>query len=393
MEYKLLTEADRDLLVANEMYAFGGELADAERYVANSPPDSFRGLYVNGQFVSQMQILPLTVTTGMGEAAVGGVASVATPPEHRRRGYVQQMLLAACGEMRERGIALCLLHPFKASFYRQFGWATCQERRRYSGKPELFVRFLKDQHGQFTPAGEAEIEELNAIYTRGFRGRFGLIVRDKGWWRNQVLSDGKKPYNVSIWRDEQGRGRSYLAYRLEQRGDERHMRVREIVALDPEARAQLFTFMANHDSQIDSIRFVAPADAPVNLLMPDPLRCEIESYFMLRLLDVAQALGEYRYPHGISGTLSLGVNDNWLSHNQGVYQIEVANGHGHVTRLPDGSTADLTVDIAVLAQWYSRYLRPRTAAAFGLLEVANPVALTLADAMFAGLAPFSSDFF
>lgn len=393
IEYKPLTEAEHDQLVEAELYAFGGSRADAERYIAISPAGSFRGLYDDGRLVSQMQILPLAVSIGHADLPLGGVASVATPPEHRRRGYVDQMLLAACGEMRERGMALCILHPFKNSFYRRFGWGTCQERRRYTGEPALFVPFLRQQRGQFTAGSDADIVELNGIYTRALRGRFGPIVRDEAWWRNHVLHDGTKTNNVSIWRDETGRGRSYLAYRLEQHAGDRHMRIREIVAVDAEARAQLFAFIANHDSQAKQVTFVAPTDAPVNLLMPDPLYCEAEPYFMLRLLDVARALAEYRYPRGVAGTVSIAVNDGWLTDNQGMYQLHVANGRAEVIRQPHGNHADVTIDVAVLAQLYARYLRPRTAASFGLLDVHNQAALVTLDAMFAGLAPFSSDFF
>lgn len=393
MQYKPIAQADHAQMIANEAYAFGGDLAEAERYVNSTPPNTYRGWYVNGALVSQMQILPLTVATGMASVPLGGVASVATPPEHRRRGYVDQMLLQACHEMRERGMALCMLYPFKTSFYRRFGWGTCQERRRYSGEPALFAPFLEHQRGQFTPAGEAEIAELNGIYTRGLHGRFGPLVRDEAWWRNHVLSDGKKLYHTSIWRDEHGRGRSYLVYRLEQRAEGRHLQIREIVALDPGARAQLFAFIAAHESQASKASFVAPADAPVNMLMPNPLHCEAEPYFMLRLLHVEQALSTTKYPREASGTVSLAVHDGWLAANHGVYQIELDHGHAHVTRLPQGSAANITIDVAVLAQLYSRYLRPRTAAAFGMLEVANHSALTPLEAMFAGLAPFSSDFF
>ena len=392
-EYRPLAESDRARFTINEAHAFISDLAEAEYWLTQGPSGDLRGLYVGDELVAQMVIFPFTVMTGGVDLPLGGVASVATPPENRRRGYVEQMLLAACGEMRERGMALCMLHPFKTSFYRQFGWAALQERRSYSGAPELFRSFLKQQRGQFVAVGTGDSAELNAIYTGAMRGRFGPLIRSAEWWQKDVLTFNKKPRYAYIWRDDEGHGRSYIIYRWEKRPSGVSMNIRDIVALDPEARAQLFAFIANHDSQCSEVLFTAPTDAPVNLLMPDPLKCETEPYMMLRLLDVAQALTTFRYPKDVAGTLKIAVTDSWINDNQGVYQVEVAGGTAQVTRLPATTEADVQCDVAVLAQLYSRYLRPRTAAAFGLLAAPSRAALTLLDAMFAGLAPFTPDFF
>jgi predicted acetyltransferase len=114
---------------------------------------------------------------------------------------------------------------------------------------------------------------------------------------------------------------------------------------------------------------------------------------MLRLLDVAAALGAYRFPSDCAGQLTLAVSDGWLADNQGVFELDVAGGVAACRRLPDGAAADLACDVRVLTQLYTRYLRPRSAAAFGLLEARDRAVLALAERLFAGLAPFSSDHF
>jgi hypothetical protein len=64
-----------------------------------------------------------------------------------------------------------------------------------------------------------------------------------------------------------------------------------------------------------------------------------------------------------------------------------------VSRLAAGTEAGLRLDVRALTQIYSRLLRPRTAAAFGLLAAPDRAALELAERAFAGLAPFSTDMF
>jgi predicted acetyltransferase len=286
-----------------------------------------------------------------------------------------------------------VLYPFKREFYARYGWATFMERRAYAGPPERFAGF-RPAAGGFQAAGPDQIADLDAIYRGALRGRFGPTARDERWWRDEVLKgwDGKANH-AYIWRDEGGRPRSYLIYRLVAQGESQRMECQDIVALDPTARAQLFAFFAGHADQVAQVRFKAPADAPVNLLLPEPLDCTVEPHFMLRLADVAGALAGYHFPRDLSGRLRVGVGDDWIEEHNAVFELEISSGRAEVRRLPADSPADISCDVRVLAQIYCRYLRPRTAAAFGMLSAAGREGMAFAEQAFDGPAPFNSDFF
>jgi predicted acetyltransferase len=391
MEYRPLTEHDIERYLALEGYAFR---SNPDRSGLDGPRmAAFRGLFADGRLLAQLELLPLTLSTGLGTLPAAGVGSVASAPEARRRGHVNALMRRLADELRAAGTPLCLLFPFKRSFYARMGFATCSERKLYSGAPALFTPF-RPGPGAFAPAGPADIPELDRIYAGALRGRFGPLARDERWWREQVLTgwDGR-PRHAFVWRDEQGRGRSYTIFTIEGDGRRAELRCQEMVALDPAARAQLFAFIGGHQDQVATVRFQAPPDAPVNLLFPDPLECAAEPRVMLRLLDVAAALEGYAFPRDVAGALSVAVRDAWLPANQGVYRLELAGGRGAAARLPDDAPADLACDVSTLAQLYSRLLRPRTAAAFGALEAHSRPALDLAERAFAGLAPFTSDYF
>jgi predicted acetyltransferase len=389
--YRPLSEAEAERAAANESYAFHGppEPAgmSAERLAR------MRGLFVDEALAAQLVLIPLQVRTGLGVAPAAGIGGVASPPESRRRGYVATLLRHLADELRADGVPLAILYPFKRSFYARYGWATFFERRVYRGDTASFAAF-RPAPGAFVPAGDAEIPELDRIYRRALHGRFGLVLRDEAWWRERVLRDwdGRR-WHAYIWRDEQGQGRAYLVYQLRPDGDGRRLYCREIAATDPPARSQLFAFFALHQDHAAGVRFPAPADAPVNALLPDPVECSVEPHFMLRLLDVPAALEAHTFHREAAGRLTLAVSDAWLPENQGVYELELDHGRCRARRLPDGHDADLSCDISTLAQLYSRYLPPRTAAAFGMLTVADRAALGLAERALAGLAPFSTDFF
>ncbi|WP_129627836.1 GNAT family N-acetyltransferase [Candidatus Oscillochloris fontis] len=388
MDYRVLSEADLKRWQALEDYAF---LNTASPVTPEQRP-RLRGLWVAGEQVAQLEILPLTLETGHAQIAACGFASVATAPEARRLGYAEELLRHACAEMRERGMGLNILYPFKRSFYGRFGWATFMERRVYQAPPASF-RSFRALPGGFRAASYAQIADFATIYRGALRGRFGPTVRDESWWRRVLTARDGRPHHGFIWYDPHGQPRSFLIYQIIVEGANRRLECQDIVALDPQARSQLFRFFANHQDHVGMVRFKAPADAPVNLLMPDPLECTVEPHFMLRILDVPTALNGYGFPRDLSGHVRIGVHDDWISSNQGVFELEIAHGHAHARRMPDDTPADISCDVRVLAQIYSRYMRPRTAAAFGVLNVSNRTGLAFAERAFAGLAPFNADYF
>ncbi|NTV64871.1 MAG: GNAT family N-acetyltransferase [Oscillochloris sp.] len=391
MEYRVLSEADLDRWRALESYAFSTnpsrEALSAEKLAR------LRGIFVDGAQVAQLELIPLRLETGRSQITAAGIGSVSSAPEARRRGHVATLLRHSCDELREQGMPLALLYPFKRTFYGRYGWATFMERRVYQAPPMSFASF-RPAPGGFREAGLDHVETFDAIYRGALRGRFGPTQRSAEWWREMVLKDWSgKPYQGYIWHDEHGRPRSYMIFQIVSDGAGRRMECQDIVALDPLARSQLFMFFANHQDQVSMVRFKAPADAPVNLLMPEPLDCTIEPHFMLRLVDVAAALESYGFPSDLSGHLRIAVSDDWIAEQNAVFELEIEHGRATARRLSADSEADLSCDVRVLAQIYSRYLRPRTAAAFGVMSVANRKGLAFAERAFAGLAPFNADFF
>ncbi|MFV9502934.1 MAG: GNAT family N-acetyltransferase [Oscillochloridaceae bacterium umkhey_bin13] len=389
--YRVLEANDLDAYLALERYAFQ---VNPDRNKLHQPQMSqLRGLFAGNQLLTQLELIPLQVRTGLGNIRAAGVGSVASDPATRRQGHVANLLRHLNDELRAEGVAFCVLYPFKRSFYGRYGWASFFERRRYSGPPASFAAFAPAS-GQFVAVDQSNWAELDRIYQGALRGRFGPIQRDEQWWQQRVLHDFTgQPLYAYIWRDANGVGRSYTIFALETRGQARHFVAREMVALDPEARAQLFAFIAGHEDQVSLAQFHAPTDAPVNLLFPEPLDCAVEPHFMLRLLDLPAALQAYPFPNELRGSLTLAVRDDWIAANQGCFTLEFNAGQCAVTPVATANSTDLACDIRTLTQLLTRYLRPRTAAAFGLLEVTSRPALALLETAVAGLAPFSSDFF
>jgi len=126
-EYRPLPEAYEREFARTWSYAFRPESGPHEYDPDDDPPParsgSKRGLFEDGELLAICKHRWFTCRVGDDWLPVGGVASLATLPEHRREGYVRRLLAETLSEYREREIPIAALWPFKGTFYAQFGWA------------------------------------------------------------------------------------------------------------------------------------------------------------------------------------------------------------------------------------------------------------------------------
>jgi predicted acetyltransferase len=98
----------------------------------------------------------------------------------------------------------------------------------------------------------------------------------------------------------------------------------------------------------------------------------------LRILDVDAALTARRFAD-IDGAVTIRVDDPLLATNRGAWSVSASGAK----RLDEDSDADVAVDIRELSAAYMGGTPWSALAAVGRVDVRNPAAVTLADALFA----------
>lgn len=330
---------------------------------------------------------------------VAGLASVATPPEHRRQGYVRRLLEASLAEYRDRGDLLSLLWPFRYRFYRRFGWDTANRIVTHECDPEVlsFARRAdrSDRPGSFRRLEADEYAALEPVY-EAHRERYALALeRDEEWWRHRIFGGGETDSFVYAY-ERDGRVAGYLVYTIDGTDrDERTMRISEHAAVDREALLALLSFVADHDSQVQSVRVRAPEAFPLRDLAvdPDEIETTVETGPMVRIVDVAAALAALTYPDA-NASLTIAVDDPLAEWNDVTFALEVADGTGRCKRVePTPDEPDATLDVGALSQLVVGARSATDLERTGRLETAGSAVTTTLEELFPETEVYLGHFF
>ena len=392
-------------------YSFGGdrslEARQGFKHVEEMSP--LLALYDDGQMAACLRVLPLGMYLHGASIPLGGVSGVACLPEHRRKGYVGQLLRHALALMREEGQPLSALHTPHPSLYRRYGWMVASSALRYSFRPkEIAVASPAPAGGQAHRITEEEWATPAGIYGRFAAGRNGYLERDERWWKEALFrglyDEKRRLHDVTVWRQGDGRPGGYLAYsghsaRRPDGPSVDTIAVDELVALTADSYLGLLRYLLSHDLASE-ITWWGPTDEPFTMAIDEPDRVKREHHFgfMLRVVDVGKAVAARPPAAGApEGAFTVRIADASAPWNQGVWRIECSGPAGSGGRLAATKVEgqpDLSTDAAAFAAMYNGFLRPSDAARSGLVEAGDPRAIALADGILAAdYAPHSAGFF
>lgn len=355
-----------------------------------------RGLYDDeGRLLCGMVIIDNGALYFMGDNPIPTalITAVASPPEHRRKGYIRRMFEDMFREQRALGVPLTALYPFYFPFYRSFGYELAHDAAHYSVKIEQFKPWRKAaERGRFVPIDveqvkrEAEgqeggyVEKLNTIYVPWARRNLGNVTRDRAWWLHK-LTHKEQNALAYFYYDHEGRPAGYIIYHLEDKGDwVREMAIHEMQAADREAQEAIYGFIYNHDSQAQKATFWTPIDSAFASQLPDPREAEVKVHagYMLRLLDIEGAFRQRAFAPEAQGEFSFSLTDEMLPANNGAYHVRVRDGRASVERLAGGTGLETGAHLneRSLAQLYAGYTSPRRAASMGQIKVTREADLS-----------------
>jgi predicted acetyltransferase len=373
-------------------HALGFPEEDAKDWFARAGHENLRVVWRDGRVVAGLVQIPMGQYFGGRAVPMTGVAGVAVAPEARGVGVASDMMRTFLREQFEAKIALSTLYAANVPLYQRVGWERAGSRYEITVSPGAA---MTEERGLTVTCGAGskpwEDAEILSTYERHAASRNGLLRRGHYIWR-RIFEPRKGAVEVFKIRNEQAcEGYAVVAHR---RLDGPHIDSEavlvDVVALTRRAADRILRLAAEYGSVATRVRwFGAYPDVLTAALRDRRHDIHLVDAWMLRIVDVQSALASRGYSPFVDTTLDLEVTDPDLPENSGRFRLVVRDGRAVVERGGEGS---LRTTVRGLAALYSAYLPARTLAATGALS-GDEQTLLRAEAIFAGAAPATPDFF
>lgn len=334
VDYRRVSPSEADEYERIRQYAFHPE--DGPRTdgtVEQSSPGERYGLFEEGQLRSICRQYTFDARLRGEWITLGGLGTVATPPEHRHTGNARRLLCETVHSYAAESIPLVALWPFETAFYRQFGWTTANRVSTYECEPHMLVG-VGDGEGRFHPVEPTDWRSLRAVHLTAGEGETLSLRRSAAWWRRRIFSEwGDRRRHVYRY-DRDGDPAGYVTHSF----DDERLEVAYMAGVDHDAYRELLGFLGEHGAQTDRVTFERPAASELFALVADPdaVECTVEPGPMIRITDVETALEAVPYPDDLEETITFDVHDPLTTGVDGTFRLRVAGGTGDVEPVGEG---------------------------------------------------------
>jgi predicted acetyltransferase len=331
-----------DIAVRVAGYAFGPSPPGANRAEWEEEAKAFDNathfaVLEDGKAVTIVSSTPMRQNVRGALFPAGGVWGVASDPQVRRKGYVRRALTRLFEAMRDDGMPLSVLYPFRESFYDRLGYATFPQSRMVTIAASALVPLLT-----WNLPGSVELLQIADGYDR-FRaylerqqrrihgmglfvpGSASLVQKQNKFWLLVATVDGEEV--------------GMMTYRIVDQNQGRNLVTRSFYPADSRGRYLLLEWMARHSDQVRDIEIRLPPSVQPETWLPD-LNVTFSSGYqaMGRIIDIRRLDG---MPVG-SGQFAARITDAYCRWNEGAYAFTATDSGLHITPA-DTVDCDLTI--------------------------------------------------
>lgn len=366
---------------------FVGSPGDSETYINLIGVEKLRLIRQSHQIVGGLATIPMGQWFGGQPVPMTGIAAVGIAPEYRGTGAAIAMMQHTLKELHTNGVPISVLYPATQRLYRKAGYEQGGSSCTWEIPTESIQ--VREQPLPLKAVFPLNLEAFHDLYQKQARLTNGYLDRHPFIWQGLIRAFEKEmvcAYLIGAADEPQG----YIIFSQHTKEDRTFLRVRDWVVLTAAAAQSFWSFMANHRSQIEQVRWKGSAVDYLTLLLPEQTaKVRFTQRWMLRVVDVVKALEKRGYPPGIQAELHLEVRDELIAENNDRFILSVSNGRGEVNK---GGKGELKVDIRGLAPLYTGLFTPHQLQLAGQLD-ATETALLAATQLFAGVSPSMPDFF
>lgn len=353
MSIRYLTKEDQERYKELSFYCFYDDSWDWDspnwqKHFDNTPWEDCLGYEVDGVLESTWMTMNLPMFIRGKLLDVSAVYGVTTTPEQRRKGYVREMLVESLKHMRETGHYLSALYPFKHSYYRIFGWETCNTITEVNGDPKN----IRIPNG-FTPLKITEVSKSDSFeYVKELRARIGVqfnLIMFKHQREWEFFKFWERCKLFAIHDDDRLVG--YFITRLDRKDHKQYLKAFEVLTETVDARYTWLDYAKKHTDQVKEFIWPLMGDEVVSEYFHDlwgsGVKRKSMGGSMLRIVDARKILESLDFPE-CNDSFTVKVNDPFASWNNTPFKITFSNGKA--TTSEHTGPVDLETDIGALTQ-------------------------------------------
>ena len=366
----------------------------AEEYLERTEPGEFRVVTEGGEIVSLLRLYRQP-QWWLGRALPSAqVPHLATPPQHRGAGHGARLLAGLLTELHGDGVPLVTLTPSNFPFYRGAGFEVAGAWTLYEASAEHLPKRTAPYRAR--PVSLDDPAELAAVYARVAPSRHGALDRAEWFWHRLARRVRDKTTAAFVLDGPDGPA-GWAVATLEFRPDPAPFQTRVEIAdwgCLPGADAALFALFGGYGSMNGLVAWSGPDPDPAAIyaLQDRFARLADRWHWMLRLVDLRDALQARPWPAGVTGAVSFRVEDPTCPWNTGAWRLELSGGQAGV-EAASGPAPAATADIRGLASLFSGFAGPDDLVRAGLLAGFDPGAVELLRAAFASPRPWTAEIY
>ena len=368
--------------------AYAGDAALAASYTQRVGLDALRVLRDGDAIVGGCTRFVAPQYFGGGAVSQVGLAAVSIAVERRGEGLAAALVKAFLRELHAEGVAISTLWASTQVPYRRQGYEVAGDSTLYAMNPGDVG--LADRRLALTPiTADQYVAEAGALYGAVAAGQSGWFDRSPLFWQRLLRVSGEESlYAFRVGPAEAPEG--LLLYSQDRDDHGLRILVRDRIARSSLAQKRLWTLLADTRSMVKTLRWRGPAADPLQAMLPEQsAKVERQDPWLLRIVNLPLALTARGYPAGVEGRLHLEVADDVIPENAGRFVLDVKGRQG---RVEAGGRGQLTAHIRALAPLFSGRYTVSQLRDLGWLD-GTEAALSLAERLFAGPAPWTPDRF
>ncbi len=340
MDIVKITEKENLLKAARlAQLCFHDSYEKMEKYFLGVQEHDIRGIFEGNKLIVGAASIDFEIFIRDQLFKCAGIAAVMTDPIHRRKGLVKKLMNELLFDKFKEGYPISALWPFEHSFYRKFGFESCEKPLRYKFKPSDIIDNLEADSSikvrEITD--ESDFPLLNLI-AKNAKNKYTRIIGKYDAWK---LRGDLSGFKIFIF-EKNNEPIGYITFKFKKIKEwVNHMIIMDFAFKDISTKHAILRFMKNFDSDMSFIEMTIPYEEEmISYLKSYGSENQFSSWpAMVRILNVEIFFQQLVFSKKLNKSLYMKIEDPVIEENSGTWNLTISDGKCEIEKIGENTIA------------------------------------------------------